>query len=397
MYSKDFKQFLVQEIESIKQSGLYKEERIITSPQGAEITLADGSKVLNFCANNYLGLSSHPRVIEAAKKALDTHGYGMSSVRFICGTQDIHRELEKKIAEFFGTDDTILYAAAFDANGGLFEPFFGPDDAIISDQLNHASIIDGVRLTKAQRLRYKHSDMKDLEEKLKEARNARFRIISTDGVFSMDGDMAKLPEIVELAEKYDALVMVDDSHAAGFIGDNGRGTPEYWGVQDKVDILSGTLGKAFGGAMGGYTTGRKEIIEMLRQRSRPYLFSNSLAPMIVGGALEVFNMLMHNNELRDKVMSNAKYFKDKIVEAGFDIKPTESAIIAIMLYDAKLSQDFAARLLDYGIYVIGFFYPVVPKGEARIRVQLSAAHTREQIDRALEAFIKVGKEFNVIK
>ncbi len=397
MYSENFKQFLIQEIESIKQAGLYKEERIITSPQGSEITLADGRKVLNFCANNYLGLSAHPRVVDAAKRTLDSHGYGMSSVRFICGTQDIHRELEKKIAEFFGTDDTILYAAAFDANGGLFEPFFGPEDAIISDQLNHASIIDGIRLTKAQRLRYKHSDMDDLEEKLKEARNARFRIIATDGVFSMDGDMAKLPEIVELAEKYDALVMVDDSHAAGFIGPNGRGTPEYFGVQDKIDILTGTLGKAFGGAMGGYTTGRKEIIEMLRQRSRPYLFSNSLAPMIVGGALEVFDMLMQSNELRDKVMDNAKYFKEKIVEAGFDIKPTESAIIAIMLYDAKLSQDFAARLLDYGIYVIGFFYPVVPKGEARIRVQLSAAHTREQIDRAIEAFIKVGKEFGVIK
>ncbi len=397
MYSENFKQFLIKEIESIKQAGLYKEERIITSPQGAEITLADGSKVLNFCANNYLGLSSHPRVIEASKRALDSHGYGMSSVRFICGTQDIHRELEKKIAEFFGTDDTILYAAAFDANGGLFEPFFGPEDAIISDQLNHASIIDGIRLTKAQRFRYKHSDMNDLEEKLKEAQGARFRIIATDGVFSMDGDIAKLPEIVELAEKYDALVMVDDSHAAGFIGPNGRGTPEYFGLQDKVDILTGTLGKAFGGAMGGYTTGRKEIIEMLRQRSRPYLFSNSLAPMIVGGALEVFTMLMESNELRDKVMDNAKYFKEKIVEAGFDIKPTESAIIAIMLYDAKLSQDFAARLLDYGVYVIGFFYPVVPKGEARIRVQLSAAHTKEQIDRAVDAFIKVGKEFGVIK
>lgn len=396
MYSENFKQYLIEEIKTIKQTGLYKEERIITTPQGAEITLEDGSKVLNFCANNYLGLSAHPQVIEASKKTLETHGYGMSSVRFICGTQDIHRELERKIADFFGTDDTILYAAAFDANGGLFEPFFGPEDAIISDQLNHASIIDGIRLTKAQRLRFKHSDMKDLEEKLKEARNARFRIIATDGVFSMDGDMAKLPEIVELAEKYDALVMVDDSHAAGFIGPNGRGTPEFFGVQDKIDILTGTLGKAFGGAMGGYTTGRKEIIEMLRQRSRPYLFSNSLAPMIVGGALEVFNMLMHSNELRDKVMDNARYFKEKILKAGFDIKPSESAIIAIMLYDAKLSQDFAARLLDFGIYVIGFFYPVVPKGEARIRVQLSAAHTKEQIDRAVEAFVKVGKEFNVI-
>ncbi len=397
MYSQKFKQFLINEIESIKQAGLYKEERIITSMQGPEITLADGRKVLNFCANNYLGLSAHPRVIQAAHKTLDTHGYGMSSVRFICGTQDIHRELEQKIAQFFGTDDTILYAAAFDANGGLFEPFFSEQDAIISDQLNHASIIDGIRLTKAQRFRYKHSDMKDLEEKLKEARNARFRIIATDGVFSMDGDMAKLPEIVELAEKYDALVMVDDSHAAGFIGPTGRGTPEYFGVQDKVDILTGTLGKAFGGAMGGYTTGRKEIIEMLRQRSRPYLFSNSLAPMIVGAAIEVFNMLSESTELRNKVMDNAKYFKEKIVQAGFDIKPTESAIIAIMLYDAKLSQDFAARLLDEGIYVIGFFYPVVPKGQARIRVQLSAAHTKEQIDRAVEAFIKVGKEFGVIK
>ena len=397
MYNLKFKNFLTEEIQSIKDAGLYKEERIITSPQGPEITLADGSKVLNFCANNYLGLSAHPRVIEAAHRTLDTHGYGMSSVRFICGTQDIHRELEQKIADFFGTEDAILYAAAFDANGGLFEPFFTPDDAIISDQLNHASIIDGIRLTKAQRYRYKHSDMKDLEEKLKEAQGARFRIISTDGVFSMDGDMAKLPEIVELAEKYDALVMVDDSHAAGFIGPNGRGTPEYFGVQDKVDILTGTLGKAFGGAMGGYTTGRKEIIEMLRQRSRPYLFSNSLAPMIVGAAIEVFNMLTESNELRDKVMENAKYFKEEIVKAGFDIKPTESAIIAIMLYDAKLSQDFAAKLLDEGIYVIGFFYPVVPKGQARIRVQLSAAHTKEHIDRALEAFIKVGKQFGVIK
>ncbi len=396
MYSQNFKQFLIQEIESIKQAGLYKEERIITSPQGPEITLADGRKVLNFCANNYLGLSAHPQVIKAAQRTLETHGYGMSSVRFICGTQDIHRELEKKIAEFFGTDDTILYAAAFDANGGLFEPFFTAEDAIISDQLNHASIIDGIRLTKAQRFRYRHSDMNDLEEKLKEAQGARFRIIATDGVFSMDGDMAKLPEIVELAEKYDALVMVDDSHAAGFIGPNGRGTPEHFGVQDKIDILTGTLGKAFGGAMGGYTTGRKEIIEMLRQRSRPYLFSNSLAPMIVGGALEVFRMLSRSNELRDRLMENARYFKEEIVKAGFDIKPTESAIIAIMLYDAKLSQDFAARLLDEGIYVIGFFYPVVPKGEARIRVQLSAAHTREQIDRALEAFVKVGKEFGVI-
>jgi len=397
MYSEKFKQFLVNEIESIKEAGLYKEERIIVSPQGAEITLNDGSKVLNFCANNYLGLSAHPRVIQAAHKTLDARGYGMSSVRFICGTQDIHKELEGKISDFFGMEDTLLYAAAFDANGGIFEPLFTAEDAIISDQLNHASIIDGVRLCKAQRFRYKHADMDDLEEQLKLAKDARFKIIVTDGVFSMDGDIANLPAICDLAEKYDALVMVDDSHAAGFIGPNGRGTPEYHGVQDRVDILTGTLGKAFGGAMGGYTTGRKEIIEMLRQRSRPYLFSNSLAPSIVGAAIEVFDMLSQSNELRDKVMSNAQYFKEKIVAAGFDIKPTDSAIIAIMLYDAKLSQDFAAKLLDEGIYVIGFFYPVVPKGEARIRVQLSAAHSKEQLDRAIDAFIKVGKELNVIK
>ncbi len=397
MYSEKFKQFLVNEIESIKEAGLYKEERIIVSPQGAEITLNDGSKVLNFCANNYLGLSAHPRVIQAAHKTLDARGYGMSSVRFICGTQDIHKELEGKISDFFGMEDTLLYAAAFDANGGIFEPLFTAEDAIISDQLNHASIIDGVRLCKAQRFRYKHADMDDLEEQLKLAKDARFKIIVTDGVFSMDGDIANLPAICDLAEKYDALVMVDDSHAAGFIGPNGRGTPEYHGVQDRVDILTGTLGKAFGGAMGGYTTGRKEIIEMLRQRSRPYLFSNSLAPSIVGAAIEVFDMLSESNELRDKVMSNAQYFKEKIVAAGFDIKPTDSAIIAIMLYDAKLSQDFAAKLLDEGIYVIGFFYPVVPKGEARIRVQLSAAHSKEQLDRAIDAFIKVGKELNVIK
>ncbi len=399
MYSPKFKQFLFDEIQSIKKAGLYKEERIITSPQGAEITLADGRKVLNFCSNNYLGLSSHPRVIEAAKRALDTHGYGMSSVRFICGTQDIHKELESKIAEFFGMDDAILYAAAFDANGGVFEPLFNEADAIISDQLNHASIIDGVRLCKAKRYRFKHADMADLEVQLQKANadGARFKIIATDGVFSMDGDIANLPEIVRLAKKYDALVMVDDSHASGFIGKHGKGTPEYHNVMGEIDILTSTLGKALGGAMGGFTTGRKEIIEMLRQRSRPYLFSNALSPMIVGAAIEVFNMLNETTALRDKLMWNAEYFKEKISKAGFDIKPTQSAIVAIMLYDAKLSQDFAARLLDEGIYVIGFFYPVVPKGEARIRVQLSAAHEKEHLDKAIEAFIKVGKEFGVIK
>jgi glycine C-acetyltransferase len=397
MYSDKFRQFLIQEIESIKQAGLYKEERVITSPQGPEITLADGRKVLNFCSNNYLGLSAHPRVIEAAHRTLDTHGYGMSSVRFICGTQDIHKELERRIAEFFGTDDTILYAAAFDANGGVFEPFFTPEDAIISDQLNHASIIDGIRLTKAQRFRYKHADMNDLEEKLKEARNARFRIIVTDGVFSMDGDMAKLPEIVELAEKYEALVMVDDSHAAGFIGPTGRGTPEYFGVQDKIDILTGTLGKAFGGAMGGYTTGRKEIIEMLRQRSRPYLFSNSLAPEIIGGALKVFELISNDYTLLKRLQQNTEYFKKEMKNLGFDIGNSQSPIIPVMLYDAKLSQQMANALLDEGVYVIGFFYPVVPKEKARIRVQLSAAHTKEHLDKAIEAFYKIGKKFNVIK
>ncbi len=399
MYPEKFKQFLFDEIQSIKEAGLYKEERIITSPQGAEITLQDGRKVLNFCSNNYLGLSSHPRVIEAAKRALDTHGYGMSSVRFICGTQDIHKELEERIAKFFGMDDAILYAAAFDANGGVFEPLFNEMDAIISDQLNHASIIDGVRLCKAKRYRFKHADMQDLEVQLQKAIDdgARFKIIVTDGVFSMDGDIANLPEIVRLAKKYDALVMVDDSHASGFIGEHGKGTPEYHGVMGEIDILTSTLGKALGGAMGGFTTGRKEIIEMLRQRSRPYLFSNALSPMIVGAAIEVFKMIDETTALRDKLMWNAEYFKEKIIAAGFDIKPTQSAIVAIMLYDAKLSQDFAARLLDEGIYVIGFFYPVVPKGEARIRVQLSAAHEKEHLDKAIEAFIKVGKEFGIIK
>ena len=390
------KEHLQNELKSIEEAGLYKHERIITTPQGAEISLTTGQKVLNFCSNNYLGLSSHPQVIEAAKKALDTHGYGMSSVRFICGTQDIHRELEKKIASFFGADDTILYAAAFDANGGVFEPILTAEDAIISDALNHASIIDGIRLCKAQRFRFAHADMQDLEEKLKEAQNARFRLIATDGVFSMDGDIAKLDKICELAEKYDAMVMVDDSHAAGFIGKTGRGKPEFHNVLKKVDIITGTLGKALGGAMGGYITGRQEIIDMLRQRSRPYLFSNSLSPVIVGAALQVFDMITQTTDLRDKLMWNAEYFKEKIQKLGFDIKPTQSAIIAIMLYDAKLSQDFAAKLLDEGIYVIGFYYPVVPKGEARIRVQLSAAHTKEQLDKAISAFEKIGKELKVI-
>ncbi len=395
MYGK-FQDFLKNEIEGIKESGLYKNERIITSPQGAEIQVG-GKTVLNFCANNYLGLSSHPRVVEAGQKAMDTHGYGLSSVRFICGTQDIHKELEAKIAEFLGTEDTILYAACFDANGGVFEPLFTDEDAIISDALNHASIIDGVRLCKAARYRYKHADMDDLEEQLKKAQEQRFRIIVTDGVFSMDGDIAKLDQICDLADKYNALVMVDDCHAAGFIGKTGRGTHEYNNVMGRVDIITGTLGKALGGALGGYTTGRKEIIDMLRQRSRPYLFSNSLAPSIIGASMEVFNMLTESTELRDKVMDNADYFRAKLTEAGFDLKPSKSAIAALMLYDAKLSQEFAARLLEEGIYVIGFYYPVVPKGEARIRIQLSAAHERHHLDKAIEAFIKIGKELKVIE
>ncbi|TCO11059.1 glycine C-acetyltransferase [Natronoflexus pectinivorans] len=387
---------IIEEIESIKSSGLYKTERIITSPQGAEISVQNGNTVLNLCANNYLGLSSHPKVVEAAVKTLQSHGYGMSSVRFICGTQDLHKKLEEKIASFFKMEDTILYAACFDANGGVFEPLLTEEDAIISDELNHASIIDGVRLCKAARYRYKHANMNDLEEQLKKSQSQRFRIIVTDGVFSMDGDIAPLNIICDLAEKYDAMVMVDDSHASGFIGKTGRGTPEYHNVMDRVDILTGTLGKALGGAMGGYTTGKKEIIEMLRQKSRPYLFSNSLAPVIAGASLEVFNMLEHDTSLRDKVMENAVYFKEKIVKAGFDIKPTNSAIIALMLYDAKLSQQFAAELLIEGIYVTGFYYPVVPKGQARIRIQLSAAHTREQLNKAIEAFIKIGKSLSVI-
>jgi glycine C-acetyltransferase len=395
MYGK-FKDYLAGEIESIKESGLYKNERIITSPQGAEIKVSSGDEVLNFCANNYLGLSSHPKVIEGSKKALDTHGYGMSSVRFICGTTDIHKELEAKVANFFGTEDTILYAAAFDANGGVFEPLFSKEDAIISDELNHASIIDGVRLCKAARYRYKHADMADLEAQLKVSQAQRFRIIVTDGVFSMDGDIAKLNEICDLADKYNALVMVDDSHSSGFIGKTGRGTHEHHNCMDRVDIITSTLGKALGGGLGGFTTGKKEVIDMLRQRSRPYLFSNSLSPAIVGASIAVFDMLSESTELRDKVMWNAKYFSTALREAGFDVKPSESAINALMLYDAVLSQQFAAKLLEEGIYVIGFYFPVVPKDAARIRIQLSAAHTKEHLDKALAAFIKVGKELKVI-
>lgn len=395
MYGK-IKDQLQQELSEIRENGLYKSERIITTPQGAEVHVSTGEDVIIMCANNYLGLSSHPDVIKAAKEALDTHGFGMSSVRFICGTQDIHKELEAKIAKFYGTEDTILYAAAFDANGGVFEPLFGPEDAIISDELNHASIIDGIRLCKAHRYRYKHSDMADLEEQLKAAQSHRFRIIVTDGVFSMDGDIAKMNEICDLADKYDALVMTDECHSAGFIGKTGRGVPEYHGVLDRVDIITGTLGKALGGAMGGYTTGKKEIIEMLRQRSRPYLFSNSLAPSIVGAANKVFDILSSNTELRDKLEENTKYFKEKIVAAGFDVKEGDSPIVPIMLYDAALSQKFANGLLKEGVYAIGFFYPVVPKGAARIRTQISAAHEKHHLDKAIEAFIKVGKDLNVI-
>ncbi len=394
----NIKQHLQEELQAIDEAGLYKRERIITTPQGAEIEVLTGETVLNFCANNYLGLSSHPKVIEAAKDALDTHGYGMSSVRFICGTQDIHKELEQKIAEFSGTEDTILYAAAFDANGGVFEPLLGEGDAIISDSLNHASIIDGVRLCKAARYRYANNDMADLEEQLKKANQAghRHKIIVTDGVFSMDGVVAKLDEICDLADKYDAMVMVDDCHSSGFMGKTGRGTAEHCGVMGRVDIITGTLGKALGGAMGGYTTGKKEIIDMLRQRSRPYLFSNSLTPAIVGASIQVFDLLSETTELRDQLMWNTDYFKKGITEAGFDIKKGDSPIVPVMLYDAKLSQQMADRLLEEGIYVIGFFYPVVPKGQARIRVQLSAAHTKEHLDKAIAAFTKVGKELGVI-
>ncbi|MEI6311329.1 MAG: glycine C-acetyltransferase [Bacteroidota bacterium] len=390
-------QHLQKELQSIEEAGLYKKERIITSAQDAEITLSDGSKVLNFCANNYLGLSSHPRVVAAAKKAVDTHGFGMSSVRFICGTQDIHKTLEQKIATFLGTEDTILYAAAFDANGGVFEPLFGEEDAIISDELNHASIIDGVRLCKAARFRYKNNDMADLERCLQEAKANRFKIIVTDGVFSMDGYVAQLDKICDLADKNNALVMVDECHASGFIGKTGRGTIELKNVIGRVDIITGTLGKALGGAMGGFTSGRKEIVELLRQRSRPYLFSNSLAPSIVGASIEVLDMLSETTELRDKLDWNIKYFKEGVKKMGIDYKDGESAIVPIMLYDAKLSQVFADKLLAEGIYVIGFFYPVVAKGQARIRVQLSAAHTQAHLDKALAAFEKVGRELGVVK
>ncbi|MCS7027316.1 MAG: glycine C-acetyltransferase [Bacteroidia bacterium] len=391
------KPILEQEIESLKNAGLYKKERIITSAQGAEITLDTGAKVINFCANNYLGLSSHPLVIEAAKKAIDTHGFGMSSVRFICGTQDIHKVLERKIAEFLGTEDTILYAAAFDANGGVFEPLFNEEDAIISDALNHASIIDGIRLCKAERHRYAHDNMQELEEILKKTQHKRHRIIVTDGVFSMDGTIAQLDKICDLADKYKALVMVDECHATGVIGKTGRGTIEYRNVMGRVDIITGTLGKALGGASGGFTTGRKEIIDILRQRSRPYLFSNTLAPSIVGASIAVFDLLSSTTELRDKLERNTKYFREKMTAAGFDIKPGTHPIVPIMLYDAKLSQVFADKLLEKGIYVIGFYYPVVPQGQARIRVQISAAHEQHHLDRAIQAFTEVGRELGVLK
>jgi glycine C-acetyltransferase len=391
------KPVLEQELAEIEKAGLYKRERIITSPQGADITVQGGKHVINFCANNYLGLSSHPKVIAAAKEALDSHGYGLSSVRFICGTQDIHKALEKKIAEFLGTEDTILYAAAFDANGGVFEPLFNEQDAIISDELNHASIIDGVRLCKAQRQRYKHDDMADLEEKLKATESCRHRIIVTDGAFSMDGTIAQLDKICTLAEKYNALVMIDESHCSGFMGKTGRGTHEHHHVMGKIDIITGTLGKALGGASGGFTSGRKEIIDMLRQRSRPYLFSNTLAPSITGASIAVLNMLSETTELRDKLERNTQYFRQKMTEAGFDIKPGVHPIVPVMLYDAKLAQEFAAKMLEEGIYVIGFYYPVVPQGKARIRVQLSAAHELKHLDKAIAAFTKVGKELGVLK
>ncbi len=384
------------ELEEIKAAGLFKTERIIASAQGAEITV-NGKQVLNFCANNYLGLSSHPKVVEAAKKTIDSRGYGMSSVRFICGTQDIHRQLEQKLATFLGTEDTILYAAAFDANGGVFEPLFGEQDAIISDELNHASIIDGVRLCKARRLRYKHNTMSDLEEQLKAAQDARSRIIVTDGSFSMDGTIAQLDKICDLADKYDAIVMIDESHSSGFLGKTGRGTHEHCGVMGRIDIITGTLGKALGGASGGFTSGKKETIEMLRQRSRPYLFSNSLAPSITGASIAVLDMLSETTTLRDKLEYNTKYFRSKMTAAGFDIKPGEHPIVPIMLYDAVIAQNFAARLLDEDIYVIGFFFPVVGKGQARIRVQLSAGHEQQHLDKAIAAFIKVGKELAVLK
>lgn len=395
MYGK-MKEHLCNTLAEIKEAGLYKEERLIEGPQQAAITVK-GTEVLNFCANNYLGLSNHPRLVKGAQKMMDERGYGMSSVRFICGTQDIHKELEAVIADYFKTEDTILYAACFDANGGIFEPLFTDEDAIISDALNHASIIDGVRLCKAKRYRYANADMADLERCLQEAQAQRFRIIVTDGVFSMDGNVAPMDKICDLAEKYDALVMVDESHSAGVVGATGHGVSELYGTYDRVDIYTGTLGKAFGGALGGFTTGKKEIIDLLRQRSRPYLFSNSLAPGIIGASLEVFKMLKESNELHDKLVENVNYFRDKMIAAGFDIKPTQSAICAVMLYDAKLSQVYARKMLDEGIYVTGFYYPVVPKEQARIRVQLSAGHNREQLDKCINAFIKVGKELNVIK
>jgi glycine C-acetyltransferase len=399
MYGKT-KEALTNEIQSIRDAGLYKGERIIMTPQGAEIEVKGGKPVLNFCANNYLGLSSHPKVIEAAHKTLDEWGYGMSSVRFICGTQDIHKILEEKISNFLQTEDTILYAACFDANGGVFEPLLGAEDAIITDQLNHASIIDGIRLCKAQRYIYKHGDMSDLEEKLKESQNLRYRLVATDGVFSMDGDIAKLDEICDLAEKYDALVMIDDAHSTGFVGKTGRGTPEYRGVMGRVDIITGTLGKALGGASGGFIAGRRELIELYRQRSRPYLFSNTLAPVVVGASIAVFDLLTETTELRDKLEENTTYFREKMAEVGFDITSGVHPIVPIMLgkfeNDAQLSQDMARDLLEEGIYVIGFYFPVVPKGQSRIRVQLSAAHNRHHLDRAIEAFTKVGKKHGVI-
>jgi glycine C-acetyltransferase len=396
MYT-NFKTHLDQVLTEIKDAGLYKNERIIVSPQGAEIELSTGEKVLNFCANNYLGLSNNQELIRAAKKALEDHGYGMSSVRFICGTTDLHIKLEKKIAEFFGTDDTILYAACFDANGGVFEPLLTDEDAIISDSLNHASIIDGVRLCKAQRYRYNNADMTDLEKQLKQSAKNRFRLVVTDGVFSMDGNVAPLDKIAELADRYDAMVMVDESHSAGVVGKTGRGVTELYNLKGRIEIITGTLGKAFGGAIGGFTTGKKEIIELLRQRSRPYLFSNSLPPLVTAAGIKMVDMMTETNILQDKLHRNAEYFITSMTQLGFEIKPTKSAICAIMLYDARLSQEFAARLLDEGIYVIGFYYPVVPKGEARIRVQLSAAHDQEHLDKAVEAFRKIGKRLGVIR
>ncbi|MCQ2280164.1 MAG: glycine C-acetyltransferase [Bacteroidales bacterium] len=393
----DFQKFLQNELKDIQEAGLYKNERIIVSPQSGEITLKNGQKALNFCANNYLGLANNPKLIAAAKEALDTHGYGMASVRFICGCSDLHKQLEKKIAEFFGTEDTILYAACFDANGGVFEPLLSDQDAIISDALNHASIIDGVRLCKAVRYRYANADMADLEEQLKKAQAQRFRLIVTDGVFSMDGNVAPLDKIVELANKYNAMVMVDESHSAGVVGKTGRGVTEHYNLRGKVEILTGTLGKAFGGAIGGFTTGKKEIIDMLRQRSRPYLFSNSIPPMVAAAGCKMVEMMSETNELQDKLHENTAYFVEKMKAAGFDIKPTQSAICAVMLYDAKLSQDMAAKLQEEGIFVTGFYYPVVPKGQARIRVQVSAAHSRENLDKCIAAFTKVGKELGILK